>query len=102
MIVWLSVSESSDDLGNSEPKILVHVVSCKLDKFDDNIDVPVEIFRKFLGEDSHLEDNFLLELVVVLLKVIKDLVNNFTSHLRVTEAEEGVERDLSNGNIFIS
>lgn len=102
MEVWLSVSESSDDLGNSEPEILVNVVSSKLYELDDDIDVPVEIFCKFLGEDSHLEHNFLLKLVVVLLKVIKDFVDDLSCHLRVTEAEEGVERDLSDGNIFVS
>lgn len=41
LLIWLSVTKTSNDLGNSEPEIFVHIVSRILNELDDDVDVPI-------------------------------------------------------------
>jgi hypothetical protein len=76
--VWLLVAETCDNLGHSEPEIFIHVVSSILNQLDDDINVPVQVFRKLFCEDGYLKHDLLLELIVVFLEIVKDLVYNFS------------------------
>lgn len=81
--VWLLLSKACDDLGDSEPNIFTHVVACELNQLDDHVEVPVEVLSKLLSQDGDLEDHLLLQLIVVLLQVVKQLIDHFTSRFLV-------------------
>ena len=88
LVIWLSLSKSSDNLCNSEPEILINIVTCILNQLDDDINVPIEVLCKLFSKNSYFEDDFFFQLIVVFLKIIQDFVHNLSRHLGVTETEK--------------
>jgi hypothetical protein len=88
LVIWLSLSESGDDLCNSEPEILINIVACILNKLDDDINIPIEVLCKLFSKNSYLEDDFFFQLIVVFLEIIQDFVHDLSRHLGVTKTEK--------------
>lgn len=64
--LYLRVAKTCYHLCDTEPELLVHVIARELNQFNDHIDVPAEINREFLGEDSDLEHHHLRQFVIIL------------------------------------